>query len=160
MQANLIIISIILKSMLIAMVVWTRLQSFCFTSDIGWEVRGGEERSPREVQRQGGGETWSSKASNQHTGISFYSYCANFIFFCSQLDEQRVRARHKTGQCQELEMQKSQKYKLLKDIMTLTKRKQHSFRFSAKEGATRPDQARPRTNIQVLTKKAFFDVFP
>ena len=55
-------------------------------------------------------------------------------------------------------MQKSQKY--VKDNMTLTKRKQHSFRFSAKEGATRPDQARPRTNIQVLTKKAFFDVFP
>ena len=156
MQANLAIIIIILKSMLIAVVVWTRLQSFCFPSDIGWEVWGGEERSPREVQRQGGGETWSSKASNQHTGISFYSYCANFIFFCSQLDEQRVRARHKTGQ--ELEMQKSQKY--VKDNMTLTKRKQHSFRFSAKEGATRPDQARPRTNIQVLTKKAFFDVFP
>ena len=71
MQANLVIIIIILKSMLIAVVVWTRLQSFCFTSDIGWEVWGGEERSPREVQRQGGGETWSSKASNQHTGISF-----------------------------------------------------------------------------------------
>ena len=76
MQANLVIIIIILKSMLIAVVVWTRLQSFCFPSDIGREVRGGEERSPREVQRQGGGETWSSKASNQHTGISFYSYCA------------------------------------------------------------------------------------
>ena len=136
MQANLAIIIIILKSMLIAVVVWTRLQSFCFPSDIGREVRGGEERSPREVQRQGGGETWSSKASNQHTGISFYSYCAkdgvrptqtrpknnimfikgllSFValissFFCSQLDEQRVRARHKTGQCQEPEMQKSQK---------------------------------------------------
>ena len=77
-------------------------------------------------------------------------YC--FHFFFSQLDEPRVRARRKTGRFLVLILSHF--------VLIAFKKFQFSFfcdqlqshcrhRFSAKEGAKRVDQARPRTNIQV-----------
>ena len=70
-------------------------------------------------------------------------YC--FHFFFSQLDEPRARVRRKTGRFLVL---------ILSHCCSLAFKKfrlqSHCHhRFSAKEGAKRVDQARPRTNIQV-----------
>ena len=113
-----------------------------------------EKAKPTEnlVLRRGSGrtrpdlrQTYRSQGTNDPV-----LYC--FHFFFSQLDEPRARVRRKTGRFLVLILSHF--------VLIALKKFQFSFfcdqlqshchdRFSAKEGAKRVDQARPRTNIQV-----------
>ena len=70
-------------------------------------------------------------------------YC--FHFFFSQLDEPRARVRRKTGRFLVLILS----HFVLIALKKFQLQSHCHHRFSAKEGAKRVDQARPRTNIQV-----------